>query len=627
MITRRTRIQLVVFVLITLVGVSFVGARYARLDRLLVDSSYTVVAHFEDSGGIFAGGEVSYRGVRVGQVEKLELTDAGVDVYLDIDDAYDDIPADALALVGNRSAVGEQYVELQPQSDDKPFLKDQSQIAMADTRTPIPTQKLLGDISTTVESVDQQALQTTVSELGTAFAGTGEDLERIIDSGTSFIDAANANFDTTKALIRDGNVVLRGQIASASAIRTFAKQLELFTGTLAGSDKDLRKVIDNGSATANELRRFLDDNKVDLAELINELVTTGEVVVRHLPGIEQLLVVYPYVVEGGFTVVARSPDTGLYDAHFGMILTSNPEVCHAGYESTDRRPPQEGENRPMNVGAHCAEPATQSNARGAQNAPRRVGLPWRGTTAPDMGRGCTGEAASRVTFRRPDRWHHEPWEGIRGSGCSCSPSCRVGSESDGCVADRAGDADERPPPPQAPRFRRGLLVVLVAVTVVGLAGLVWLLSSRSVDALGVRGDQAQVQVDREAVMAQTEQFVLRFGTYGPDLLDTQGGMPEYRERVKGVITPKFGVSFDKQAGTAEQLVAQADISRSADVFATGVSAIDSDSATALVAGTFTDSYPKQGQLEPTPFRFEVTLVKVQGEWLVDDFTPVTGAEE
>ena len=280
MITRRTRIQLVIFALITLVGVSFVGARYAQLDRLLVDSSYTVVAHFADSGGIFAGGEVSYRGVRVGQVEKLELTDDGVDVYLDIDDEYDDIPADTLAVVGNRSAVGEQYVELQPQADGKPFLRDDSEIAMDDTRTPIPTQKLLGDISTTVESVDQEALRTTVSEMGTAFGGTGEDLERIIDSGTSFIDAANANFDTTTALIRDSNTVLRGQIASASAIRTFARQMKLFTGTLAGSDEDLRAVIDNGSATANELRTFLDENKVDLAELINELVTTGEVVVR-----------------------------------------------------------------------------------------------------------------------------------------------------------------------------------------------------------------------------------------------------------------------------------------------------------------------------------------------------------
>jgi len=369
-ITHRTKVQLIIFTLITLIGVSFVGARYARLDRMLVDTSYTVVAHFADSGGIFAGGEVSYRGVRVGQVEKLELTDAGVDVHLDIDNGYDKIPADTLAVVGNRSAVGEQYVELQPQADGKPYLRDESEIALDDTRTPIPTQKLLGDISTTVESVDQDALRTTVSELGDAFGGTGQDLQRIIDSGTSFIDAANANFDTTTALIKDGNTVLKGQVASASAIRTFAKQLKLFTGTLAGSDRDLRSVIDNGSATANQLRRFLDENKVDLAELINELVTTGEVVVRHLDGVEQILALYPYVVEGGFTVVSRSPDTGLYDAHFGMIMTSTPEVCHAGYESTDRRVPQDGTNRPMNMNARCAEPASKSNPRGAQNAPR-----------------------------------------------------------------------------------------------------------------------------------------------------------------------------------------------------------------------------------------------------------------
>jgi phospholipid/cholesterol/gamma-HCH transport system substrate-binding protein len=381
MITRRTRIQLVVFVLITMVGVSFVGARYAKLDRLFFDSSYTVVAHFADSGGIFAGGEVSYRGVRVGQVEKLALTDDGVDVYLDIDNGHDDIPADTLAVVGNRSAVGEQYVELQPRADGKPFLRDGSEIAVGDTRTPLPTQQLLGDISTTVESVDREALQTTVSEMGDAFSGTGEDLQRIIDSGTSFIDAANANFDTTTALIRDSNTVLRGQIASESALRTFAQQLSLFTGTLAGSDKDLRAVIDNGSATAVELRRFLADNKVDLAELINELVTTGEVVVRHLDGVEQVLAIYPYVVEGGFTVVSRSPDTGLYDAHFGMILTNNPEVCHAGYGSTDRRPPQDGSNRPMNMNAHCAEPPSKSDPRGAQNAPGRApaahrAAPW-----------------------------------------------------------------------------------------------------------------------------------------------------------------------------------------------------------------------------------------------------------
>ena len=41
-------------------------------------------------------------------------------------------------------------------------------------------------------------------------------------------------------------------------------------------------------------------------------------------------------------MVSKSPDTGLYDAHFGMILTQTPPVCHHGYESTDTRSPQDG---------------------------------------------------------------------------------------------------------------------------------------------------------------------------------------------------------------------------------------------------------------------------------------------
>lgn len=370
MISRRTKVQLVIFAVITLLGVSFVGAKYAQLNRLFYSTSYTVVAHFKDSGGMYAGGMVSYRGVRVGQVGKLVLTSGGVDAYLDIDKGWDDkIPSDALAVVGNRSAVGEQYVDLQPQTDDGPYLQDGSQIPTADTRTPLPTQKLLGDISHTVQSVNRGSLRTTVHALGTAFAGTGPDLQRIIDTGTSFIHTANRNFDVTTALIKNGNTVLRGQVASADAIRSFAKDLKLFSGTLAGHDKDLRRVIDNGSVTATELRKFLQDNKVHLASLINNLVTTGDIVVKHLPGIRQILVVYPYVVEGGFTVVSKSPETGLYDAHFGLVLTNDPTVCHNGYQSTDTRPPQDGSNRPMNVKARCTEPASQSDARGAQHAP------------------------------------------------------------------------------------------------------------------------------------------------------------------------------------------------------------------------------------------------------------------
>lgn len=177
-------------------------------------------------------------------------------------------------------------------------------------------------------------------------------------------------------------------------------------------------------------------------------------------------------------------------------------------------------------------------------------------------------------------------------------------------------------PARSAGFRTVLLAVLVALALAAAALLAWVLLARG-------GDGDDVQSSREEVMAQTEQFMLRMGTYGPDLLDEQGAMPEYRERVTGVITDKFAASFESEAGTAEQLVAQAGVNRTADVFATGVSSIDQDSARTLVAGTFSDSYEVKGETvdqEPIPFRIEVTLVKVDGEWLVDDFDPVTTDE-
>ena len=70
-------------------------------------------------------------------------------------------------------------------------------------------------------------------------------------------------------------------------------------------------MIDSGSFAANQLRTFLEANRVDLSELIRDLVTTGNVIVKHLNGIQQLLVVYPYVVEGGFTVVSKSAERAL----------------------------------------------------------------------------------------------------------------------------------------------------------------------------------------------------------------------------------------------------------------------------------------------------------------------------
>ena len=189
-------------------------------------------------------------------------------------------------------------------------------------------------------------------------------------------------------------------------------------------------------------------------------------------------------------------------------------------------------------------------------------------------------------------------------------------------------------PERPPRWRSVLAVALTLVVVACLALLVWLTAGgRAADDGGL--DHAE---EREQVMSLTDQFVKRLGTYSPDMLDDSGQMPDYREQVREVITPSFAADFDKEVATVEQLVAQGGITRTADVFATAVSSVDDDSARVLVAGAFNDSYSqgegKQGSgqartvdQEPLPFRFTVDLVVIEGEWLVDDFTPVSAPAE
>ncbi|MCF6379082.1 hypothetical protein L2K70_15805 [Nocardioides KLBMP 9356] len=171
---------------------------------------------------------------------------------------------------------------------------------------------------------------------------------------------------------------------------------------------------------------------------------------------------------------------------------------------------------------------------------------------------------------------------------------------------------------------------LALVVVVCVALLVWLSVSDRASADG----GLDLPAEREEAMSLTDQFVKRLGTYSPDMVDDSGQMPAYRDQVREVITPKFAADFEKEVGTAEQLVAQGGITRTADVFATAVSSIDDDSARVLVAGAFTDSY-EQGtgkkattvDQEPLPFRFLVDLVVIDGKWLVDDFSPVTSADD
>lgn len=340
MISRLTKIQLVIFAIVTVIGGAVVGGRYAQIDRLFIDRTYEVSAQFSDSGGIFAGAQVTYRGIPVGRVGKMTFTEEGVLARLDIENSAPDIPADVKALVANKSAIGEQYVDLLPQTNQAPYLADGSTIDLANTQIPLDTTTLLIDLNNLVSSVDLDSLQTVVSELGQAFEGTGDDLATILDSSNEFITTAEDNIDVTRSLIQDSEQVLQTQIDKQGQLGTFSKNLALVSDSLVEADPDLRRLLDQGSVSARNLEQLVDENNEDLTVAINNLVTAGKPLSENVLGLRAIFTLYPYLIEGSFSVLSPSTEAGEYDAEFGLVVTENePPPCTEGY-----RPRRDGED-------------------------------------------------------------------------------------------------------------------------------------------------------------------------------------------------------------------------------------------------------------------------------------------
>jgi phospholipid/cholesterol/gamma-HCH transport system substrate-binding protein len=371
-ITRTVKAQVLAFATLTAVGVSYVGAQYTGLVDALLGRGYTVRADFADSGGVFTGAEVTYRGVPVGRVGALRLSgDNGVSVALEIEDGAR-IPADTVAVVANRSAVGEQYVDLQPRRAGGPYLRDGAAIPRARTRVPLPTTDLVVSLDRLVNSVGKEDLRVTVEELGEAFSGTGPHLSRLVDSGNALVESASEALPETIALIEDARTVLRTQSEQGSAIRSFSRDLATLTAQLKASDGDLRRLIDEGSPAAQQVNSLLKSTGPRLSVLLANLISGGQVTLARLPGVEQALVTFPVVVAGSYTVIPGDGTT-----HFGMVVNADdPPACTRGYD-TRRRDPADTSRRPANTRAHCAEPrGSATSVRGAQNAPGTSRSPY-----------------------------------------------------------------------------------------------------------------------------------------------------------------------------------------------------------------------------------------------------------
>jgi phospholipid/cholesterol/gamma-HCH transport system substrate-binding protein len=375
-ITRLVRLQVLVFVVVSLLGVSYVGVRYVGLGDRFFGGGYTVGLDLAAAGGIFTNAPVAYRGVPIGKVDAVRLDGDGVRVTLRIDREFR-VPADLTAVVAQRSAVGEQYVDLRPNRDGGPYLREGDTIPRERTSIPLPMETLLSGLDALVRSVGVENLSIVIDELGRAFEGNEAALRTLLEANSLLLQATEAHLPEILQLIHDGHTVLNTQAESADAIRRWAAALAQLTTTLRDSDGDLRRLLAEGPPAAAETVRLLHGLDPSVGTLLGNLVTVNGIAVRRLNGIEQILVVYPIAVAGGFTV---APGDGT--AHLGLVVNVNdPAAC----------------TYPPGGQPQCSpeQEAGGSGVRGSGRAPRAGGsLPSTGSSASSGPSTTPGPASS-----------------------------------------------------------------------------------------------------------------------------------------------------------------------------------------------------------------------------------------
>jgi phospholipid/cholesterol/gamma-HCH transport system substrate-binding protein len=402
--TRGIKIRLLAFLVLSAVGIVYVAGSYLGVVDRVLGRGLTVHATLPASGGLFVGSEVTYRGVKVGKVAGMDVIPSGVRVDLALKEGTE-IPLSSAVYVHNLSAVGEQYLDFEPASKAGPYAGPGDTIEGGVDSLPESTDHLITSINGLVTSLDREELSTAVSELGAMFRGTADPLARMVDAGTRFIAEAQANQQQTIDLLSSGGTVLATQQANADNIRVFARDLASFTAGLAGSDRDVRKLLQGGSPALDEVRKLLEGLEPTLPVFISNLVTVNQVVTARLPALEQTLVTFPRVIESGFT---GTPGDGY--GHINLQLNYDVPPCTLGYKPKKDWLPGTDTSDPPFYPARCQSGAPY-NQRGSKYAPEVGAASGSGyRVAPYDAR--TGQVDDTLTLGRRTVFGDNSWQSM-----------------------------------------------------------------------------------------------------------------------------------------------------------------------------------------------------------------------
>ena len=357
-LTDRLYLSAVGVVVVFLVAIAYLFA--AVLDQPLTSRPITLEVHLKQTGGLFEGSAVTYRGIKVGKVTEIVPEDDGVVATVRLSSGTD-IPKDSLVKVRSLSPVGEQYLDFQPHTKDGPFLASGDSIPAESTDLPKSLSSTVVAVNKVLRQVDDKKLHAVLGELSTALAGTGDDLGRILDQGTDLLATLDEVWPETNRVITNAGTVLPIISDNAGELRTLGVRAKQFASFLKDYEPEWEQVLDRTPGQIKDLEALIRDADEVLPGFLDAGVSFTDVVMSYEPHLRTLLQSY----SPGLGALLSSINDGFIDLELIPVRTAR---CNYG---TTRHNPWDPERYGFQTDGHCAASFAHLQ-RGAAHAPGPV---------------------------------------------------------------------------------------------------------------------------------------------------------------------------------------------------------------------------------------------------------------
>ena len=306
-----------------------------------VKPRYEVHATFAESGGVFTGQEVTYRGVTVGRVGNLRIVRDGVRIQMVIESDFDTIPKDGTkARIMFKSAVGEQFIDLLPSKRSGPYFTDGDEIAIGDTQLPVQQEELLRLLDRVLSGVPPEAIGNLVDVLGEGLGNRGDELHTALASLDPLSKQLSQRTAELNRLATSGDRLGTAFDETATQFVTGLKGFGRVSSALGRGSQGLERLLESGATYVGDLGDLVRARKADIDTTIRYLAEATRISYDNLKSFEDTLDFLPLLLDT--LVDAYDEETNRF--RFGRLIAELRNYP-CSY-STPRRPSSAEGNAP-----------------------------------------------------------------------------------------------------------------------------------------------------------------------------------------------------------------------------------------------------------------------------------------